>query len=260
MPGRLWAFSMWACDQSGPRERSSRRATTRSPSCSSERAPISAMRGSEPGSSRSSSRKVRRGTYSGPSARRPRLLPLVDAQRVVLLVHLPYAGLGVVGRELAPHHRSVEAAGHQGHAVHVPGQIQGEGLGDGDGLEQVLDAQQGALPGARRRHRQQHGVFLSLGVSEQQVLRVQLQCSTPLYWRSLCVSVVAFSTCGSPAATQLLPSPPAWPRCGPGSGCPLPAAARLPWGTTAAIAGGPGEGRRRRPPCLWPPRPAEAAI
>ena len=70
MPGRLWALSMWACDQSGPRERSISRATTRSPSYRAESAPIRAMSGSEPGSSRSSSLKVRRGTYSGPSARR----------------------------------------------------------------------------------------------------------------------------------------------------------------------------------------------
>ena len=51
MPGRLWALSRWACDQSGPRERSSSLATTRSPSSKAERAPIRAMRGSEPGSS-----------------------------------------------------------------------------------------------------------------------------------------------------------------------------------------------------------------
>ena len=45
-------------------------ATMRSPSFRSERAPSRAIRGSEPGSNRSSSRKVRRGTYSGPEALR----------------------------------------------------------------------------------------------------------------------------------------------------------------------------------------------
>ena len=96
----------------------------------------------------------------GPQGHAPRLLPLFEAQGVVLLVHPPYAGLGIVGGELAAHHRSVQAAGHEGHAVHVGGQLQGEGLRHRDGLEQVLDAQQGALPGAGRRHRQQDGLFL----------------------------------------------------------------------------------------------------
>ena len=68
--GRLWAFSRWPCDQSGPRDRSISLVTTRSSSFRLDRAPSRAMMGSEPGSSRSSSRKVRRGTYSGPLARR----------------------------------------------------------------------------------------------------------------------------------------------------------------------------------------------
>ena len=91
----------------------------------------------------------------------PRLLALVEAQRVVVGVHLLDAGLWVVGRELAAHHPVVEAAGHQGHTVHVPGKLQGEGLRHRNGLEQVLDAQQGALAHSRRRHRQQYGVFLA---------------------------------------------------------------------------------------------------
>ena len=79
-----------------------------------------------------------------------------------------------MGGELAAHHLVVEAASHQGHAVHVPGQLQGEGFGDGYGLEEVLDAQQGALPGPWRRHRQQDGTLLFFVAAKQDVLRVQL--------------------------------------------------------------------------------------
>ena len=110
----------------------------------------------------------------GPEGHAPRLLSLAEPERVVARFHLPYAGLGVVGGELAAHHPVVEAAGHQGHSVHVPGQLQGKGFGDGDGLEQVLDTQQGALTGPRRRHRQQDGAFLCAIVSKQDFLGVQL--------------------------------------------------------------------------------------
>ena len=109
-----------------------------------------------------------------PQGDRPRLLALAQAQGIVAGVHLPYAGLGVVGGQLAAHYLVVEAAGHQRHAVHVHGQLQGEGLGDRDGLEQVLDAQQGELPRPRRRHRQQDGAFLVFVAAKQDVLRVQL--------------------------------------------------------------------------------------
>ena len=64
------AFSKWARDQSGPRDSSFIRATSRSPSSRSDREPMTEMRGSDPWSSRSSSRKVRRGRYSGPRRRR----------------------------------------------------------------------------------------------------------------------------------------------------------------------------------------------
>ncbi len=110
----------------------------------------------------------------GPQRDRPRLLCLAHVQGVVCGVNLADAGLGVVGGELAAHHLVVEAAGHEGHAVHVPGQLQGEGLGDGDGAEHVLHAQQRALPGARRRHRQQDGGLLLCVVSKKQVLGVQI--------------------------------------------------------------------------------------
>ena len=115
----------------------------------------------------------------GPQRGRPRLLALGEAQGVVAGVHLPDAGLGVVGGELAAHHLVVEAAGHEGHAVHVPGQLQGEGLGDGDGLEQVLNAQQGAFPRPGRRHRQQDGVLPVVAVSKEDFLRVQLHGVIP---------------------------------------------------------------------------------
>ena len=103
----------------------------------------------------------------GPQRHRPSLLALVEAQGVGLLGHLLYAGLGVVGRQLTSHHLPVDAAGHEGHAVCAARKLQREGFGDGDGLEQVLDAQQGALPGPGRRHRQQDGAFLLVVVSEK---------------------------------------------------------------------------------------------
>ena len=65
-----WSFCWWTWDHSGPMDRSSSRATTRSPSFRPDSAPMMAISGSEPGSSRSSSRKVRSGAYSGPEARR----------------------------------------------------------------------------------------------------------------------------------------------------------------------------------------------
>ena len=63
-----WSFRWCTWDHSGPMERSSSRATTRSPSFRLDSAPMMAISGSEPGSSRSSSRKVRSGAYSGPQA------------------------------------------------------------------------------------------------------------------------------------------------------------------------------------------------
>ena len=117
----------------------------------------------------------------GPQGHAPRPLPLAQAQGVVLLVHFLYAGLGVVSGELASHHLVVEAAGHEGHAVHVGGQLQGEGLRHRDGAEHVLHAQERALPGPGRRHRQQHGTFLLRIVSKQDVLRVQLHRGMPSF-------------------------------------------------------------------------------
>ena len=117
----------------------------------------------------------------GPQGHAPRPLPLAQAQGVVLLVHFLYAGLGVVSGELASHHLVVQAAGHEGHAVHIGGQLQGEGFGNGDGAEHVLHAQQRALPGPGWRHRQQHGTFLLFVVSKQDVLRVQLHRGMPSF-------------------------------------------------------------------------------
>ena len=104
----------------------------------------------------------------------PRLLALFQAQGVLLRGHLPDAGLGVVGGELASHHLVVLAAGQQGHAVGVPGQLQGEGFGDGDGLEQVLHPQQRPLSGAPRRHRQQRRGAPVAPVAEKEFLRVDI--------------------------------------------------------------------------------------
>ena len=85
--GAAWAISAWCSDHSGPRERSSSRVTTRSPSLRSERAPSRAMRGSEPGSSRSPSLNTRSGTYSGPEdlqRHAPGLLAIPESQRDLL--------------------------------------------------------------------------------------------------------------------------------------------------------------------------------
>ena len=109
---------------------------------------------------------------SGAQGQAPGLLPAMNEDGVLVHRHLPDAGLGVVGGELAPHHLVVLAAGQQGHAVGVPGQLQGEGFGDGDGLEQVLHAQQGALAGAGRRHRQQDRGTPVAAVAEEQFLDV----------------------------------------------------------------------------------------
>ena len=83
----------------------------------------------------------------GPERHGPRLLVLVQTQGVVLGGNLVDLGLGVAGGDLAAHHLVVQAAGQESHAVRVPGQLQGEGFGDGDGAEEVLPAQEGALPG-----------------------------------------------------------------------------------------------------------------
>ena len=63
-------FSRCWLDQSGPRDASLIRLITRSPSSRSDRGPMTEMSGSEPRSNKSSSRKVRRGRYSGPLSRR----------------------------------------------------------------------------------------------------------------------------------------------------------------------------------------------
>ena len=66
------------------------------------------------------------------------------------------ARLGVVGRDLAADDLAVLAAGHEGDAVGVAREFEGERLRHGDGGEEVLDAEERALAGARRRDGQQH--------------------------------------------------------------------------------------------------------
>ncbi len=102
----------------------------------------------------------------------PSQLPLAAAHGVVVGGHFADASLGVVGGQLLLDHPVVHAAGQQGDAVHVPGQFQGEGFGDGDGLEQVLHAQQGALAGAVRRDRHQGRGLLGLLLAEEDLLHV----------------------------------------------------------------------------------------
>ena len=84
--------------------------------------------------------------------------------------------------DLSAHYLVVEAARHQGHAVDVSGQLEGEGLRDRDGLEHVLDAQHGALARARRRDRQQDRRFLVLSFSEQDFLWIEFHGFSFLYW------------------------------------------------------------------------------
>ena len=102
----------------------------------------------------------------GPERHAPRLLVFGQAQGVVLGGNLLYLGLGVAGGDLGAHHLVVQAAGQERYAVHVPGQLQGEGFGDGDGAEHVLDSQERSLPRPGRRHRQQQRGFLSLVVQQ----------------------------------------------------------------------------------------------
>ena len=128
-----------------------------------------AISGSEPGSSRSSSRKVRSGAYSGPEARErhaPGLFTLRQPQGVVVGGHGRDAGLWVAGGDLAPYHLVVQAAGQKGDAARVPGQFQGEGFGDGDGGQQVLHPQQGALAAAGRRDGQEDRRLLPVAAQE----------------------------------------------------------------------------------------------
>ena len=163
---------MWACDQSGPRERSNSRAP---PPLLEGR--DRAHQGDEGVGAGVEQVVVAEGAQGdvlgavGPQRHAPRLLSLARAQRIVVGANLLDAGLGVVGRELAAHHLGVEAAGHERHAVHVSGQLQGEWFGDGDGLEQVLDAEQGALAGPGRRHRQQLGDLPGVAPRPQPVLQ-----------------------------------------------------------------------------------------
>ena len=136
---------------------------------------------------------------AGAEGHRPRPLALFKAQRVVLRRHLVDARLGIVGRYLAAHDLLVEAAGHECHAVYVPGQFQGKWLRHGDGLEHVLDAEQGSFPRAGRRHRHKHGA-VGLRVSEQYFSGVEFHGALPFrYWVTL--DYLPFS-CGCPAATR----------------------------------------------------------
>ena len=114
----------------------------------------------------------------GPERHAPRLLALAQAQGVVPGGNLLYLRLGVAGGDLAPHHLVLEAAGQERHAVRVPCQLQGEGFGDGDGAEHVLDSQQGALPRPGRRHRQQRRGFFAL-VVHQPLQRVHFHSPAP---------------------------------------------------------------------------------
>ena len=180
---------------------------------------------------------------AGAERQSPSLFTDVDEDGVLVHGHLPDAGLGIVGGKLLPHHLPVLAAGQQGDAAGVARQLQGEGFGDGDGLEQVLHAQKGPLAGAGRRHRQKHRGTPVEAVSEKGFLDVEIHVCR------LCLLELTWFSAGVRAATRSLPSPREWPRCGRGSGCPGPAAARLPGDRTKASVAAPAAGRRLRPRC-----------
>ena len=86
-----------------------------------------------------------------PQVHGPGLLALRQPQRVVLRGDLVDPGLGVEGAHLLLDEGTLAAAGQQGDAGGVPGQLQGEGFGDGDGTQEALHPRQGAAPGALRR-------------------------------------------------------------------------------------------------------------
>ena len=86
--------------------------------------------------------------------------------------HIVDHGLRVVGGELVAHGLLVEAAGHEGDAVGVARQLEGEGFGDGDRTEQVLDAEEGALAAARGRHLEEDG-WLRFGPAGEQAKGVE---------------------------------------------------------------------------------------
>ena len=73
-----------------------------------------------------------------------------EREGVILGADGPQAGLGVVGGQLAPDDLAVQAPGQESDAPVVAGQLQGEGLRHGDGLEEVLDAQEGVVAGPGR--------------------------------------------------------------------------------------------------------------
>ena len=115
---------------------------------------------------------------------RPRLLPLAQAQGVVHMRHIVDHGLRVVGGELVAHGLLVEAAGHEGDAVGVARQLEGEGFRDGDRTKKILDAEEGALAAARGRHLEEDG-WLGFGPAGEQAEGVESHGVGPSY-RSSC--------------------------------------------------------------------------
>ena len=130
--GRSWTRRWWCSAQPGPRERSSRRATMRSPSRRSESAPSSAMSGSEPGSSQvgvpEGAQRHVFGT-GGAQGHRPCLLSVLQAQRDRAPARpRGCAPGGSESRDLAADDLSVLAAGHERDAVGVAREFEGERL------------------------------------------------------------------------------------------------------------------------------------
>ena len=81
----------------------------------------------------------------------PRLLPPSQPQGVFFQGDIVHPGLGVVNAQLLADEGALPAPDQQGDPARVPGDLQREGFGDGDGAQQVLHAQHGTLPRAGRR-------------------------------------------------------------------------------------------------------------
>ena len=128
-----------------------RRATARSPWLRSERAPIGGEERVGAGVSEVSvAEGAQRDVFGSRRAQGhcPRLLAVVDAEGVVLGFDPADACLRVVCGDLLAHGVAVDAPSHDGDAVVGACEFEGEGFRDGDGAEEVLDAEQGAFAGA----------------------------------------------------------------------------------------------------------------
>ena len=109
---------------------------------------------------------------SGSEGHCPSLLTLPYSKGVLVVGYQPDSRLGVVGGDLPANYPVVQAAGHDHSAVHVSHQLQGEWLRDGDGLQEVLHAEERPLPGPGWSYRQQYRPWPHLFGPKQTFLRL----------------------------------------------------------------------------------------